>query len=457
MKLLLLISLLTTSLAAKRMKFFLLIALLVATPLHANLCRDVAAMASLDYDSAWDNIDLKMGHLKKWITEHAFPNSKTKFLATIAAINGTLLDAALVPPGFRSPTSPHPTVEGVFILDSSNTNSLALRMEIRHAWSRYFQENASTIDLEKLWEWAGHNVKAKYVARGFNWAFFEEDPYGHIEPEDYREMVLSASQTEETPHLAHHRILDHDGLKLGYLSIRTFVGRAVPRYVASSIDAIRKSGAKGIIVDLRRNGGGGLDEANQIAGYFVGKKQILIHRQPVTGGLRRPELTFTARRIDLPIVVLVDGGTASAAEVLAGNLQHHQNAYLVGEPTYGKGTILLGRHVSNEPGPFLNLPLIWTKTAEIYYLPSLRSPQIHGVPVDFVVENGKTFLREGDIPTALANTDGPVTLREDPLREKLRSEINWTLPEPGSDVIPVDKQLFFAQVVLERWLSELEH
>ncbi|MGB0389485.1 MAG: S41 family peptidase, partial [Ardenticatenaceae bacterium] len=102
----------------------------------------------------------------------------------------------------------------------------------------------------------------------------------------------------------------------------------------------RHSGSKGLIVDLRGNPGGSLDAAISVSSEFIGDGVVMIQewgdgRQNTymarSGGL--------ATDINLPLVVLVDNGSASASEIVAGAIQDRERGQVIGELTYGKGTV----------------------------------------------------------------------------------------------------------------------
>ncbi|HBL39892.1 TPA: S41 family peptidase [Candidatus Uhrbacteria bacterium] len=104
-----------------------------------------------------------------------------------------------------------------------------------------------------------------------------------------------------------------------------------------AIQEMLTSGAKGLVVDLRNNPGGLLDSAIEVAGEWVDGRPVVIERiqgvdQPMSGSGR-------ARLADLPTVVLVNGGSASASEIVAGALKDYDLATIVGETTFGKGSV----------------------------------------------------------------------------------------------------------------------
>ncbi len=102
----------------------------------------------------------------------------------------------------------------------------------------------------------------------------------------------------------------------------------------------QEAGAKGIILDLRSNPGGLLNEATGTASLFLDPNDPILIAQMRNGDRTTHRATGTNIRTELPIVVLVDHGTASAAEIVSGALQDNQRAKIIGQPTFGTGTVL---------------------------------------------------------------------------------------------------------------------
>ena len=103
--------------------------------------------------------------------------------------------------------------------------------------------------------------------------------------------------------------------------------------------AIQERGAKGIILDLRNNPGGILDEAIDVASQFLGEGDVLLMKDS-TGTVSSVPVEKGGVATELPLVALVNGGSASASEILAGSLQDAGRARLLGETTFGTGTVL---------------------------------------------------------------------------------------------------------------------
>ncbi len=119
------------------------------------------------------------------------------------------------------------------------------------------------------------------------------------------------------------------------------------RNSAQEVDSVLRSlqNPQGIILDLRRNPGGHLDESLYLADLFLSRGQVLAStraRRPGQRGAPDEERAFARippRAVDVPLIVLVDGFSASASEIVAGALQDHDRALILGEPTFGKGTV----------------------------------------------------------------------------------------------------------------------
>ncbi|MEW5761677.1 MAG: S41 family peptidase [Bacillota bacterium] len=121
------------------------------------------------------------------------------------------------------------------------------------------------------------------------------------------------------------------------ISVRTF-GSHTPAELREALLKQKAAGLKGLVLDLRGNEGGLLDAAMEIAGYFLGEGRIVAWLEGRDG--ETPcRATSGVLVPDLPVVVLVDGNTASAAEILAGALRDWGRGILVGEPTFGKGSV----------------------------------------------------------------------------------------------------------------------
>lgn len=124
---------------------------------------------------------------------------------------------------------------------------------------------------------------------------------------------------------------------IGYLKIAMFTSQTAAE-TEEALDALIEIGVGALILDLRGNYGGVIAPLPQIGGMFLPENAVLYyvteHHQERGIRVIMKDVTFSE-----PVTVLVDGGTASASEILAGALQDHERAHLIGEPTYGKGSV----------------------------------------------------------------------------------------------------------------------
>jgi len=131
----------------------------------------------------------------------------------------------------------------------------------------------------------------------------------------------------------------------GYVRITTFEAERVADDLHDALDRLEKRGMRRLVLDLRDNGGGSVKEAADVAGEFLPKGAIVY-----TSEGRKKEVTDTGRvsrsfwrsERRYPIVVMTNGGTASASELVAGALQDHDRALIVGRPTFGKSLLMRG-------------------------------------------------------------------------------------------------------------------
>jgi carboxyl-terminal processing protease len=135
--------------------------------------------------------------------------------------------------------------------------------------------------------------------------------------------------------VASGRVIDYNGTRIGYVALTSFT-QGSGAQVRSDVNQVRREGAKAIILDLRENGGGLLDEGVNVASIFIPDGTIVS-----TDGRAQPRQVYMAKGgaipTTVPLVVLVDHNTASAAEIVTGALQDRGRAKVVGTRTYGKG------------------------------------------------------------------------------------------------------------------------
>ncbi|MGL2334127.1 S41 family peptidase [Helicobacter pylori] len=178
-----------------------------------------------------------------------------------------------------------------------------------------------------------------------------------------------------------------------YVRVSSF-DKNVTKSVLDGLKANPKT--KGIVLDLRGNPGGLLNQAVGLSNLFI-KEGILVSQK---GKNKEENLEYKANGrapyTNLPIVVLVNGGSASASEIVAGALQDHKRAIIIGEKTFGKGSVQVLLPVNKDEA-------IKITTAR-YYLPSGRTIQAKGITPDIVIYPGKVpenenkfSLKEADL------------------------------------------------------------
>jgi carboxyl-terminal processing protease len=125
---------------------------------------------------------------------------------------------------------------------------------------------------------------------------------------------------------------------VGYIDVKAF-SDSTTRELTRSVNELLRRGVRSVVLDLRGNPGGLLEQGLSVSDLFLGRGQRIVSLRGRTANANRDYLDSTAQRWPaLPLVVLVDDKSASASEIVAGALQDHDRAVLVGEPTYGKGS-----------------------------------------------------------------------------------------------------------------------
>jgi carboxyl-terminal processing protease len=209
--------------------------------------------------------------------------------------------------------------------------------------------------------------------------------------EDRDRTVKVKRERIEVP-VARGRIVDRGGDRIGVVELFAFSDGA-HALLAREIRKVRRRGAEAIVLDLRGNGGGLLVEAVLVASEFIEDGEIVSVR-----GRSRPERTHDAEGDALvpekvPVVVLVDGGSASASEIVTGALRDRGRATVVGTRTFGKGLVQEVEHLSN--GGVLDL------TVANYYLPNGKTISTKGLKPDVRAEDDPDTDRDEALPVAL--------------------------------------------------------
>jgi carboxyl-terminal processing protease len=202
-----------------------------------------------------------------------------------------------------------------------------------------------------------------------------------------------------------HKLLEDE---IGYMRVTTF-NQNTETGLKKSIDNIKEElgeNLKGYILDLRNNPGGLLEQAIAVSDLFLDKGEIVSTRGRHEFDTKRDNASSGDYIEGKPLVVLINGGSASASEIVAGALQDHRRAILLGTKSFGKGSV---QTVVPLPGHGA-----MRLTTARYYTPSGRSIQATGIEPDIDVEPAKiesykdyenSRYRESDLRGALKNTD----------------------------------------------------
>ena len=209
------------------------------------------------------------------------------------------------------------------------------------------------------------------------------------------------------------RYVDHLGVKIGVLKIFDFMGLDTADrfgYFLSHLDPDTRA----LILDLRGDPGGSVDEAVSVAGHLLGNKRPIVIERGIENGKPNGRdivrVSAVEQASDLPLVVLVDQRSASASEIVAGAVQDYRRGFLLGTRTYGKGSM----QVVSVFAPSLKAPIdVWLlalraeldehRTIARFYQPGGHTNQGLGLQPDFEIfskpnptEDERTFFTESD-------------------------------------------------------------
>jgi carboxyl-terminal processing protease len=245
----------------------------------------------------------------------------------------------------------------------------------------------------------------------------------------------------------------------GYIRIRSFQANTTKDFKKSMDDLTKDDDLKGLVLDLRNNPGGLLDQAVRISDVFLDEGLIVYTKS------RRKEnnLSYSAHKngasYTFPIVVLVNEGSASASEIVAGALQDHKRALVLGAQSFGKGSVQTIHPMSNGAGLRL--------TTALYYTPNGRSIQATGITPDIIVptsflteeeleeKNGKEkpqFIREKDLRHHFDNKNADTKNKKDPKKDTAQKAVDDKIQQELGEVktlIEKDNQLKQGLLILK--------
>ncbi|XOF32387.1 MAG: S41 family peptidase [Candidatus Electrothrix sp. YB6] len=232
-----------------------------------------------------------------------------------------------------------------------------------------------------------------------------------------------------------------------YIQITNFQATTTRDFKKALHSADREERIQGLILDLRNNPGGLLDQAVKVADVLLDKGVIVSTR----GRDQEDDMLFKAHRntkkYSFPLVILVNGGSASASEIVAGALQDHDRAVILGTRTFGKGSVQTVVPLPDGAGVRL--------TTARYYTPSGRSIQATGIVPDMIIpfdeqtaaeENGK--LREENLPGHLENSNRK--FRKQKKAGKKKVEQDEETPDRITERLTGDNQLQAALFIVKK-------
>ena len=241
----------------------------------------------------------------------------------------------------------------------------------------------------------------------------------------------------------------------GWIRLSQFQERTVDDFVAKVNDLYKQDpNLKGLVLDLRNDPGGLLDSAVAISSAFLPENVAVVSTRgqlPESNFVYKAAPEFYQRRAGadplrrlpaqlktVPLVVLVNEGSASASEIVSGALQDHHRGIILGSQTFGKGSVQTVRPL----GPDTGLKI----TTARYYTPSGKSIQAKGIVPDVMVDEtpeGNLFAalrtREADLEKHLSSGQGGVEITKDPAFEKAREEARKKAEEEAKKAIAEHK------------------
>ena len=217
------------------------------------------------------------------------------------------------------------------------------------------------------------------------------------------------------------------GNDIQYIRVTNFDKKVIDE-VAKAIKK-RKARTKGIVLDLRNNPGGLLDQAVGLVDIFIDNGDIVSQK----GKNKADDEVFTASSQNtltkVPLVVLINGGSASASEIVSGSLQDHKRGIIVGQNTFGKGSVQVVLPINEDEAIKL--------TIARYYLPSGRTIQAVGVKPDIEVFPGEVTTNKNDF--AIKEADLKKHLEEE--LEKVDGKIEEDEAQEDSKYIITDEAI----------------
>lgn len=236
---------------------------------------------------------------------------------------------------------------------------------------------------------------------------------------------------------------------IGYLRITQFQDQSGPELI-EAITKLQKKAQEnkeqlnGLVLDLRNNPGGVLDAAAEVSDAFLNSGLIVYTEGRISESDFRYSATENTIAEDIPLIVLINGGSASASEIVAGALQDHKRAVIVGTQSFGKGSVQSVLPIGGDKAIKL--------TTARYFTPNGRSIQAQGIHPDVYVEQSEvttyeqSYYKESDLPGHLSNGNSAD-------ESKKTHEGDHQISD---DLLSKDFQLYQAYTLLKGW-SVFQH
>jgi len=265
------------------------------------------------------------------------------------------------------------------------------------------------------------------------------------------------------------RTLDDIDQPLAYVKLRSFIydkeEKKEPRpCLVLRNKLVEMKETKGLILDLRNNTGGMLSEAVCISSLFIPQDNVILTTRDLTGKkiLSTEKALRGSKRYNKPLIILINADSASASEIVAGVIQDYQKGVIVGDTSFGKGSV---QYITAWRG---RDDIIIKKTLKRFHLPTGRTNQIHGITPDLFVyhkpyptDEDKFALREKDRYTTALRAIGPPWKQPRPGYIKGLGDCaensghaETLFEERQDDAISPDYQLLYAQDVMACMLDK---
>jgi len=213
--------------------------------------------------------------------------------------------------------------------------------------------------------------------------------------------------------------------EIKYIRVSSF-DKNVVNNLKKVLKNLKKENKKGIIIDLRNNPGGLLSQAVEMLDLFI-DEGVLVSQK---GRIKSENRTYYATKKDtyenIPIVVLVNAGSASASEIVSGGLQDHKRAVVIGEKTFGKGSVQAILPINKDEAIRL--------TVAKYYLPNGRTIQAKGVTPDIIIHPGKIEENVDEVKIKEANLKAHLKAELDKLENKKIEKKDKNIKKINGDI-----------------------